>query len=407
MKIKTSAWISIAVCFVGLLVLANTIGNKLETNIPLYVMIVFEAIVMIVTLVSSRGEKKEKFCDVCHQQYDFEEDITYNVIRRYTKTHGYNPNNSSKQKIESLTYEVAFDCVCKKCNAKKSFVKKIDGGARYSDGTIDLKNPEESIEAYFKSEGLAINRNLGANIALGVIAIILSIILSFANCDSVKDIIGPSGNDKLNANNYYGTYYALSDDYCEYKLIITDRRVQLYEKSLMASGGISTYDNDRQVFYTAKYMAKLMSKNGKEVDFVDCGALVLDDRYVFWITKDNGSNSEFSILMESGKHVTFTSTKITVESKTGDPKNYYGTYYYGSNNWVVFKQNQCSLKIGSDIDGTCYYFYADAALMKNKFHITGVNKALVIYEGTSYIWFEISGNNLYLKGNTSQKFEKE
>ena len=107
------------ICLGGLLVLSYTIGNKFETNIPFLVMLAFEGIVIICTWASIIKEKKEKFCNQCKRQYDFEEDVEYREINRYTKTYNYNPNNVSKQKIESLSYKIAFDCTCKNCNTKK------------------------------------------------------------------------------------------------------------------------------------------------------------------------------------------------------------------------------------------------------------------------------------------------
>lgn len=223
MKIKGGTWIAMLILTAGIIALGASLAMKLGENLILYIAIAFVLIVDISVISNAQKEKREKSCSKCKTQFDFD-DISYHEISRYTKTHSYNPSKSDRQIVESLTYKVQFDCTCANCGSKKSYVKKIHGGNAYSDGTVDIVDPEQAIESYYRGRGLSIN-NKSSNIfssIIGIICLVIAIVMFNGGID-----LGPTGADKLEASDYYGTYYAVTDEYTEYQLIISDRRVQL------------------------------------------------------------------------------------------------------------------------------------------------------------------------------------
>ena len=402
MKIKAGAWIGGLILFGSILFLGYTCYTEFESIILFICAIVLDLFLFMGFAIHTGKEKKEKFCSKCKKQFDFDEDIEYREINRYTRKFPGNESKQGKLRVESLTYKVAFTCTCSNCNTIKTFTQKLDGGAEYNDGTITLKDPEEAIESFFSYNGLSVNdpKSIAASFIVGILTIIASVAISVVNSmglinsNFMEDIFGPSASSTLDASEYYGTYYAVSDEFTEYKLTISDRRVQFYSKSLMGNGGIQTFDDSEQVFYTADYMQKQF----EDTDFLGCGALVLGDRYIFWITSDDGENSEFTITLTSGEWVEFTAVEKTLSSVTGDPKNYYGTYEYGSNNSIQLYKDSCNLFIeGNNSNGTWSYVYANSAILK-KINVNGYSKGIIAYKNDSYVWFVFSGSDLLLKG---------
>ena len=396
MKIKGGTWIAMLILTAGIIVLGASLAMKLGENLILYIAIAFVLIVDISVISNAQKEKREKSCSKCKTQFDFD-DISYHEISRYTKTHSYNPSKSDRQIVESLTYKVQFDCTCANCGSKKSYVKKIHGGNAYSDGTVDIVDPEQAIESYYRGRGLSIN-NKSSNIfssIIGIICLVIAIVMFNGGID-----LGPTGADKLEASDYYGTYYAVTDEYTEYQLIISDRRVQLKKAPLLDSSTIQTFDNGEQVFYGASYMAK----QDVEYKVADCGALVLDRKYVFWITK-TGDSPEFTVFLENGDKLVLTTEEKTISSMVNDPKDYYGTYYYGSNNSIRINSSNINVNLdGNSSNGTWYYRYVNRAMLE-KYGLSGYSSGIIAYNGSQYICFGFSGDDLIMKGG--YKFEKQ
>lgn len=401
MKVKLGAWISGAVAFVGVLVGGIICTVKFDSIIPLLLALLVEAIIFISCIFVTLREKKEKFCANCKQQYKFDDDIEYEEIERYTKSYRYDPSKDRKQKVESLTYKIGFDCTCPKCGAKKSYTKKLYGGAEYSDGSIDLKDPEQIISSYFKYQGLSVNdtKTIIAGFGVGVVSIFLGIVLACMNFSWMGDLFGPSPKSLLDADNYYGTYYGLSSNYTEYKLTISDRRVELRTDDLLTGGSIQQFDDGEQVFYTAEYM----TENHPNEKFEDCGALILDERYVFWIVEDYGSDSTFAVVLESGETVILTTEEITLEIATGDPKDYYGKYELDAANSVYIQQGgKCNVYIsGMDTNySSWYYFYADQGVL-NVLGVMGYSEGIVVYSNSQFVTFVFIGEDLALIDSTT------
>lgn len=407
MKVKVGAWIGGLVLFVGVLFLGIMSARRFETTTPLIIAILLELIIFGGCLYVTLQEKKEKFCNVCKRQFDFENEVEYEELNRYTKSYNIDLSKQSRQKTESLTYKVAFNCHCLECGNTKTFTKKLDGGAAYSDGTVNLKDPEKAIKDYFRFNGLSVNdgKSIIASIAIGAVSIVLAVFIGFSNMinfNFLKGVFGPSISDKLSATGYYGTYYGVSDNFTEYKLTISDRRVELYTKDLMRSGGISTYDDGEQVFYTAAYMQKQFNNE----DFPDTAALVLDKQYIFWITNEEGESPEFTVVLASGEHVELTTTVKNVETITGDPKNYYGSYKYDINNSITIYKDNCSVHIEGAQSNGWVYIYANDAIF-NVLGIDATGNGLIVYNNYTdeYICFYFSGEDLLMDGR--YKFEKK
>ena len=403
MKVKVGAWIGGLILFIGILFLGVSLFMKLESSIPLILAVLLLVILLISALIATVNEKKQKFCKVCKRQFDFDDEIEYSEIGRYTRTYKYDLSKSTRQKTESLTYKVAFTCTCKSCGNQKSYVKKIYGGAAYSDGSIDIKDPEDVIEKYFKYDGLSVNdkKTVVTSVCLGILSIILSIITAFADFSGITSYFGPSLKDKLSAEPYYGTYYGVTENFAEYKLIISDRRVEVYSKELLGNGGVRTYDDGEQVFYTAEYM----QENFADSNFSDCPALVLDSQYIFWITNMEDGAIEFTIKMQRGDYLTLTPEEKNLDIVTSNPKNYYGIYSYDVNNSIkINKGSTCTISLqGNSGNGTWSYFYANQEVLK-LFNIQGYNKGIIAYQGDSYIWFVFDGEDLLMNGE--HRFKK-
>ena len=231
MKIKGGTWFAMLLITAGIVALGASLAMKLGENLILYIAIAFVLIVDISVISQAQKEKREKCCSKCKTQFDFD-DISYHEISRYTQKYSYNPNGSDRQKIESLTYKVQFDCTCANCGSKKSYVKNIHGGNAYSDGTVDIVDPEQAIESYFRGRDLSAN-NKSSNVFTSIIGIICLVVAFLIFNGSID--LGPTGADKLEASDYYGNYYAVTDEYTEYQLIISDRRVQQFKHSIMAN----------------------------------------------------------------------------------------------------------------------------------------------------------------------------
>lgn len=399
MKIKGGTWVAMLLVTVGIVALGASLAMKLGENLILYIAIAFVLIVDISVISQAQKEKREKCCSNCKTQFDFD-DISYHEISRYTKKYSYNPNGSDRQKIESLTYKVQFDCTCANCGSKKSYVKDIHGGNAYSDGTVDIVDPEQAIESYYRGRDLSANNkssNIFASI-IGIICLVIAIVIFSGGID-----LGPTGADKLEASDYYGTYYAVTDEYTEYQLIISDRRVQLRKAPLLDDSTIQTFDNGEQVFYGASYMAK----QDLEHKISGCGALILKNnakQYVFWITK-TGDSPEFTVFLENGDKLVLTTEEKTISSMVNDPKNYYGTYYYGSNNSISINSSNIKINIsGNSSNGTWYYRYVNRAMLE-KYGLSGYSSGIIAYNGSQYICFGFSGDDLIMKGG--YKFEKQ
>lgn len=147
-----------------------------------------------------------------------------------------------------------------------------------------------------------------------------------------------------------------------------------------------------------------MAKQDVEYKVADCGALVLDRKYVFWITK-TGDSPEFTVFLENGDKLVLTTEEKTVSSMVNDPKDYYGTYYYGSNNSIRINSSNINVNLdGNSSNGTWYYRYVNRAMLE-KYGLSGYSSGIIAYNGSQYICFGFSGDDLIMKGG--YKFEKQ
>jgi len=205
------------------------------------------------------------------------------------------------------------------------------------------------------------------------------------------DLYGPSEEDMLDPVAFYGTYYCMSEDFAQYTLTISSG-VNLKIKNLWQASKEEDYTNYR--FYTAEYMAKKYNNSR----FAGCGALVVDDTYIYWITSENGENPEFTAQLESGAYMEFTTTEKSLDIVTGNPKNYYGNYtYQDGSSLKIIDEDTCSLYLpGNNMNGASNYIYANRAILE-KLNIRG-DSGIVIYKDSKYLCFIFEDKDLVLNG---------
>ena len=399
MKIKPIAWIAMALTIAGIFLFG--------VSIDLIALGIFIDALLIFTLFyKTICEKKEKFCSKCKEQFDFEEDVAYTEISRQLKTYRTNPNSDKRQVDERLYYNIRFDCTCGNCGEKKVYKKKMYGGCSYDDGSGELLDVEDVIEQWYQRPGLSVNhkKTIFAFMAVGVISIMLSIVMFILPPLSGGGQGRFKGDKTLDAYDYYGTYYAVSENYMEYKLDVFDRRVQFTQRPLNESAIIGTYDNAKQVFYTAEYV----KYSGKEPDFDFYGALVLEESnnsfLWFYIVDNTEDDAKFRIQLQNGSYVELTRTEKTVETVTQDPKDYYGTYKYNSENSLKLYSNSCSLVFNGE-PSKCTYLYADEAMLRYFEIYEGKSGIIVFQADGSYGWFIFKGDDLYYQNTNC--FEKQ
>ena len=394
MKIKPIAWGSMAACLAGILLFGISIDL-------IFLGIAIDAVIVIALLIVTLRERKEKFCAQCKAQYDFENDVEYQEISRKLKTYKQNPNSDRRQVEEKLFYNVRFDCTCGKCGTKKTFKKKLCGGVCYDNGDGELLDVEDTIEKWYEQPGLTVNdrKSILVGFAIGAVSVLLSVVMFI-----VMSMVGPRfhGEKTIDTYDYYGNYYAVTSEYTEYELIISDRRVELVSNPLYTEGGHVTCDDGDQVMYTAEYVEHEYSAQVPAFEYH--GALVLqyasDMQYWFYLTDDTEGNAKFKITLASGEILEFTKTPKTVKTVTQDPEDYYGEYKYGNNNSLNLKKSSCGLMLNGSYNSH-QYVYADETMLRH-FDVKVGTEGIIVFNGSeSMYWFIFDGNNLVFHGETT------
>ena len=410
MKIKASSWIAILLCLAGPLVLCFAINL-------LWLGIAFDVIVILTLLCTTLREKKEKFCSSCKEQYDFENEVAYTELSRNVKRFKYNPNSDRKQVAERLTYKIRFDCTCGKCGNKKSYVKKFNGGCSYFDGDVELENAEDVIEQWYRFPGLTVNE--GKTKAFGFVVGILSLIVatsiyllpalgielpSFGSImSSISGVESFEGEKYLEKSDYYGKYYAVSEQYNEFELTVNEEGVILVQKVPFADNSETFYSGSEYDFYTAEYVEYLENTPA----FDSYGALVLDNgdnsKKYFFITDNTTNAVKLSAVMTDGERLDFTTEKKTNATVTGDKKDYYGKYLFDNSTYITIADGEAVFVINGEKE-TYEYFYADQAML-DAFDIDAYGPALIVMTNkTDFYIFTIENGNLYL---SDQLFAKQ
>ena len=397
MKIKPITWASLAFMFLGIFLACWAI------TLP-FLGLAFILLYVIVMIVQVSKEKKQKFCEDCKIQYDFEEGVEYNEISRKLKNYHVNPESDKKQVEEKLWYTVRFKCTCQNCNKSKTFTKKIYGGCEYNTGEGELLDVEDAIEQWYAVPGLEINtqKSVVSGFIIGFVGIVLSIVLQLL--PSPSDL-GIKHYDTLKEEDFYGTYYGVNEQYTEIQLHISDRAITMTEKPLVRGGSSRTYDSQEYIFYTADYV----KENGKEPGFEIYGVLLLKTGYnnmAYWlyITDITDGNAKFKLGYDNGSFVELTTTEKTVKDMINDPEDYYGKYRYSEGNSVNVKESGSTLWL----NGEEKYVYACVYANKEMLRYFGVNVGeegiLVFVDETNFYWFIFDGKDLLL--NNTNKFVK-
>lgn len=111
--------------------------------------IVISAFIGIVAFAQKRKEKKETMCAKCKKKYDYDSEVEWREIRRWTKT---GPNTTSSNTAAQLFYQIEFKCTCSDCGTRKVYKKKIGGPRITNNGEYEDQDVEHIIQKMFNNE---------------------------------------------------------------------------------------------------------------------------------------------------------------------------------------------------------------------------------------------------------------
>ena len=211
-----------------------------------------------------------------------------------------------------------------------------------------------------------------------------------------------TGEKNLKADDFYGTYYGISEEYTIFELNVAEGKVDLINRSYSGKSNTLTFNNNEHSFYTAEYVAH---KN-QLPEFDICGAIHLkhtNDTLSYWvyIIDDTPGNVTFKILLNSGDYLELTETEKTMKQATNDPENYYGTYEFSPTNKLTINEDSCSIIWNGKSPETYTYIYADQALLRH-LGIEDGESGIIAFEGSdSYYWFVFDGDDLVFR-NTNR-----
>ncbi len=162
----------------GLIVL----GNDITIFLGVFVLI-FDVLIAIILPISYSRARNMKLCKKCKTQYDYDNDIAYNEVSRYTKTRNVTDSkNSDPSKLITEQYFIVYnvDCQCHNCGERRSYQKKVVAGEAHYDGSVKYNDPKQTMEQFYSNSFLGTKGQQKliklASIALGIIGIILIIV---------------------------------------------------------------------------------------------------------------------------------------------------------------------------------------------------------------------------------------
>ena len=369
--IKVGVWLGMVgmICLSAALILTQIFDKEILPVVG-YFLVAVTAITYIAVIVMFFKNKKEMLCPKCKQYYNFNTDINYQLIDEIYKQHKINPNASTRQITESLTYKYQIDCTCHNCGHKRSFSWKTRGGNAYSDGTTQYTNPHNTIRNYWSSHsitGTSKGENIFGFVLMGICLIIAVLTLALGSIASAADP-KPAKAD--------GIYYGISEG-IHYTVELDGKKAVITRDN-----GMKTETEEFNVSYlTAKKAQERMANS----QYVGCGGILLrlkddkDNGTIIWV-EDNG-DATYYVLNEG--NTLLSSTDTTLSSYMNDPKNYYRTYRYNAINEVtLYPSGEASYLADGERD-SYKYLYVNAEWIKynlNKTSSTSTNSGIVLFK---------------------------
>lgn len=354
---------------------------------------------VISSTVDSIREKKEKTCQKCKVPYDFDTDVGYKQIDRIIKNRAPHATSKPTDIAAEETYIVEFTCQCPQCNEIKKYKKKIPGAKITYNGDYQEGDPEYFIENYFVGKK---KTSLGILWVINVILIALCIAVATGFFSNAFSSIASStlGNTYQEATvekgedpkDYYGTYYIVQDG----TILVAD--FSSSECVLTFVKGIT----DDEV-YNCEYeyvSAEYAQTRFPDTNHVNCDAIFIytdsnnkNQAVTFWVINKEGGNYQFETSVGSQS----TTDKTTISDLTNDPKNYYGTYYYGNLFVTLNEDGTAVMDLGTGAINYSY-LYANQEY-GTKWVGTYNEKSIIVFDKNSdgvYIFSMENSNTLIL-----------
>ncbi|MDE5755901.1 MAG: SEL1-like repeat protein, partial [Clostridia bacterium] len=165
-------------------------------------------------------DKRERICPKCKEQYDYEDDIAYDLTDTVTKTYPYKGNGNNMHVVSAkLKYKFRVQCHCHNCNHTREYTKTVLAGKEYWDGAVETVDTEQALEKWYTQKSLTRPPTKKDKIIFGVITAILLwaslISFCFAGLSGLAGLGGFGENSSKDPKDYYGTYYgSIGGEYC-------------------------------------------------------------------------------------------------------------------------------------------------------------------------------------------------
>ena len=349
---------------------------------------IFFGLVIIIAIVNAIKEKFETKCSKCKKPYDYEDDVEWRLIKRGVK--GASSSNSSTLVSTYFVYDIT--CHCSDCGRKKKYRKKIMGPSINDKGELNIVDPEEVLEENFNQDKEVTWGAIFACVLMGLIFTVGGLFLGGCFGDlgigNLVDFDVPGitqtelGEDP---EDYYGTYYSISDDSLVTIIIDADKCTVIEDNGIKVE--TNTYDYD---YASAEYVAARLPSAKVSPSLL---LYPSSDRSqaIVWAAKKTENGYEFT----SAAGMSAKTEVLTFEDVTNDPKDYYGTYRLDSFYVILNEDGTAKIDLGNgEIEST--YFYANNSYVSRWFG-ENYNAAIIVDmgEGNAYI-FNYESNTLTL-----------
>lgn len=248
----------------SLLLLGIAIGG-----VGLVICSILFVVFVVAWVIQYFQDKGRLYCKKCKRKYDFAEDVEYRQIGHRVKSYSYNPKGSEHQIMSREYFKLQIGCTCPNCEIKKEFKSEYVGRETFYDGGIKDHDPELEIEKFFRN-GIGGSKLFNLIfVAIGVVLLGIAIALFATRVNDPK--------------NYYGTYYAVQDQYAVLSLELKeDGTYTLIQDDLLGD----MYDRHESGSYT--FLDKRQVKKLENPLYDDKCALQLEipgssDVYIVWL----------------------------------------------------------------------------------------------------------------------------